>query len=94
MARKKKFVRQPSKYENDAILVTSTVKKIELQNVEINEKLKTVFYCDSKIIPEGRLCIAWGRMNLEVGDTFQAKGRITSDGTFLIWSILRFQRKA
>lgn len=94
MARRKKFVRQPSKYENDAILVTSTVKKIELQNVEMNEKLKTVFYCESNTIPNGRLCIAWGRMNLEVGDKFQAKGRITPDGTFLIWSILRFQRKA
>ena len=82
MARRKKFVRQPSKYENEAILVTSTVKKIELQNVEINEKLKTVFYCDSNTIPAGRLCIVWGRTALEVGDEFQAKGRLNTDGTF------------
>lgn len=94
MAKKKKFVKQPSKYENDAILITSVVKKIELQNVEINEKLKTVFYCESNTIPEGRLCITWGRTNLEIGDKFQAKGRITENGTFLIWSMLRFKKGA
>ena len=91
MARRKKFVRQPSKYENEAILVTSTVKKIELQNVEVNEKLKTVFYCESNQLPEGRLCIAWGRTNIDVGSRFQAKGRLLPDGTFLVWSMLRFK---
>ena len=90
MARRK-FAKKFSKYADEAIIVVSTVKKIELQNVEVNEKLKTVFYCESNQLPEGRLCIAWGRTNIDVGSRFQAKGRLLPDGTFLVWSMLRFK---
>ena len=89
----KKSFNKPSKYDKDAIIVNSTVKKIELQNVEINEKLKTVFYCESEILQEGRLCILWGRTSIKVGDKFQAKGRLTPDGTLLIWDLLRFKKE-
>lgn len=90
MARRK-FIKKTSKYEQDAIMIVSTVKKIELLNVEVNDKLKTVFYCESNQLPEGRLCIAWGRTNIDVGSRFQAKGRLLPDGTFLVWSMLRFK---
>lgn len=87
--KKQKFV---SKYENDAVLVASKVVKIEMQNQEINGKLKTVFYCESKSIPEGRMCVQWGRTNIQVGDEFQAKGRLTPEGIFIVWSLM-FQRR-
>ena len=56
--KKQKYV---SKYENDAVLVHSKVLKIELQNQEINGKLKTVFYCESKAFPEGTF-VVWSLM--------------------------------
>lgn len=90
MARRR-FFKKSSKYADEAMMVVSTVKKIELQNVEVNDKLKTVFYCESTQLPEGRLCIAWGRTNIDVGSRFQAKGRLLPDGTFLVWSMLRFK---
>lgn len=40
---RRKFTKKLSKYADEAIMVVSTVKKIELQNVEVNQKLKTVF---------------------------------------------------
>ena len=92
MARKR-FVKKLSKYEKDAMIVDSIVKKIELLNAEVNNKLKTVFYCESKDLPDGRLCITWGRTNIEVGSRFQAKGRLLPDGTFLVWSMLRFNNE-
>ena len=87
--KKKKFI---SKYENDAVLVRSKILKIELQNQEINGKLKTVFYCESKAIPEGRMCVHWGRTNIQVSDEFEAKGRLTPEGTFIVWSLM-FRRR-
>jgi hypothetical protein len=76
-----------SKYENDAIIITSTVTEIEQKNVEVSDKIKNVFYLKSNVFPErGRLCILWGYSNAKVGDTIRAKGRITPDGTFLAWS--------
>lgn len=87
--KKEKYV---SKYENDAVLVHSKILKIELQNQEINGKLKTVFYCESKAFPEGRMCVHWGRTNIQVGDEFQAKGRLTPEGIFVVWSLM-FRRR-
>ena len=87
---KKRFV---SKYENEALILTSTIERIEVQNVEINGKFKTVFYCKSNDKPEGQLCIVWGRTTFKVGSRFNAKGRLTPDGTFLVWSILHFKDK-
>ena len=87
--RKQKFV---SKYEDDAMIVASKVLKIEMQNQEMNGKLKTVFYCESQTKPEGRMCVQWGKTNIQVGDEFQAKGRLTPEGTFIVWSLM-FQRR-
>ena len=90
--RKKQRKKYVSKYENDAVLISSVVTKIEIQNVEIKDKFKTVFYCESKAKPEGRMCVQWGRSSVKVGDKFEAKGRITEDGTFLVWSLMIFQK--
>lgn len=91
MARKRKK-RQPSKYEKDAVLVSATVNKIDFINLEVNGKLKTVFYCPSYICPEGRMCIAWGRTNIQIGDEIQMKGRFVDD-VFLVWSLMISKRK-
>ena len=90
---KKRFKQQPSKYENEAILLTSTVQRIEVQNIEINGKFKTVFYCKSNDKPEGQLCIVWGRTTFRAGSRFDAKGRFTPEGTFLVWSMMHFMDK-
>ena len=87
---KKRFKQQPSKYENEAILLTSTVQRIEVQNIEINGKFKTVFYCKSHDKPEGQSCVYWGRTTFKAGSRFNAKGRFTPDGTFLVWSMMHF----
>ncbi len=87
---RKKFIRKVSKYADEAMLFSSEVLKIEEQNISINEKFKTVFYCKSSKFPEGRMCIAWGRTNIQVGDIVHMKGRIKDD-VFLVWS-MNFQR--
>ena len=75
-----------------AVLLSSRVKKIDFKNKEINGKLKTVFYAESKCFPEtGRMCIQWGHSFLELGDKFEAQGKITPDGTFIVWSVMRFK---
>lgn len=87
---RRKFIRKVSKYEDEAVLYTSQVLKIEEQNIIINEKYKTVFYCKSSKLPEGRMCIAWGRTNIQAGDIVHMKGRM-KDEVFLVWS-MNFQR--
>ena len=83
--RRKRFI---SKYENEATyIVGKKVVKIEEQNTVIGDKLKTVFYCESINKPEGRMCIAWGKTNFEVGDIVDMKGRIKDD-IFLVWTLM------
>ena len=67
---KKRFKKQPSKYENEALLLTSTVERIEVQNAVINGKFKTVFYCKSDDNPEGQICVYWQRTTFKVGSKF------------------------
>lgn len=87
MARRKKKQRYVSKYADEAVYVIGKkVLKIEEQNLEVNDKMKTVFYCESSK-PEGRMCIAWGRTNFKVGDVVDMKGRVKDD-VFLVWSLM------
>lgn len=85
MARRKPF-RKTSQFEKDAVRVISIITKIEVQNQEINGKLKTVFYCKSKN-PDDRMCITWGRTTFSVGDEIDMIGRF-NDNVFLVWSYL------
>lgn len=87
MARRKKFIKQPSKYEKDAVMITTKILKVELQNFEVNKKYKTVFYCPSYEKPEGRMCIVWGRTTFNAGDEITMTGRF-NDGVFLVWKYL------
>ena len=87
MARRKKKTRYVSKYADEAVYVVGKkVLKIDEQNTEVNDKMKTVFYCESTN-PEGRMCIAWGRTNFRVGDVVDMKGRI-KDEVFLVWPLM------
>lgn len=93
MSRKKHRKRYVSRYEEDSILITSTIIKIEQQNEIIGEKFKNVFYLKSKNYPEtGRMCVSWGRTIFNVGDEITAKGRINTDGVFLVWSLMITKR--
>lgn len=93
MSRRKHKKRYVSKHEKDSILITSTIIKIEQQNEIIGEKFKNVFYLKSKNYPEtGRMCVLWGRINFNVGDEITAKGRLNTDGVFLVWSFLITRR--
>lgn len=73
------------KWENEHILYTAKVIRIEEQNKEIGDKLKTVFFIESKIIPEGRMCVTWGRTTFHVGDEVNLTGRLQGE-IFLVWS--------
>ena len=93
MSRRKKFVKKVSKFEKDAILITSRIVAIEQQNELIGENFKNVFYIESKQLPEtGRMCVLWGRSSFNVGDKIQSKGRINEQGTFLAWSLMILER--
>lgn len=86
--------KKTSKYEEDAMIITSKVVGIEQQNCEIRGKVKNVFFLESKVYPEtGRMCIMWGYTSFNVGDLLQCKGRITPDGTFLVWSLMILKRE-
>ncbi len=75
------------KWEGQVVCGTSKIIRIEVQNQEINEKFKTVFYVESKMHPQGRMCVIWGRTTFSVGDEINMTGRI-SEGVFLVWSYL------
>lgn len=102
--RKKVYIRKPSKYEDEATIVESTITKIDYQNKIINGKLKTVFYCKSYLCPDGdgRMCILWGYNTLQVGDRIQMKGRFADNNSanpeernvFLAWSAMIIKRQS
>ena len=54
---------------------------------EINEKFKTVFYCKSNKLSNGRMCVIWGRTTFNIGDEINMKGRL-KDEVFLVWQYL------
>ncbi len=89
---KKRFFKRRSKYEDEAILVSSVITEIIEENAEYpNGKIKNVFKCKSSTDPEGRLCILWGRSCLEIGCAIDMKGRTVKNGdkdVFLAWSAL------
>lgn len=68
------------------VLVPTKVLRIEEQNTVINDKFKTVFYCQSVKKPEGVMCVAWGKTSIKEGDGVELKGRY-KDGVFIVWSI-------
>ena len=87
MSRRRTKKRQMSKYENDAVIVTAKISKIDCLNVEAgNGKYKTVFYCPSYYAPEGRMCVYWKYTGIKEGDEVYMQGRF-SDGIFLVWSL-------
>mgnify|MGYP006916240504 CR=1 FL=1 len=92
MIRRKKTLRT-SKYESEAAIVNVTVSKIDYQNLNVGGKLKTVFYCPSCYVPEGRMSVVWGETNFSVGDELVMKGRY-KDGVFLVWSYQIHKRAA
>lgn len=88
MARRK-YKRFISKYENDAVLINSTIINFEYKNKEVGERFKNVFFLKSTKFPEtGRLSILWGRCSANIGDEVICKGRIDEQGTFLCWSMM------
>lgn len=90
--KKKPYV---SKWEKDAILITSKIINFEYKNKEVSDSLKNVFYLESSKYPQtGRMCVMWGRCNANEGDEIVAKGRINKDGVFLIWSFMIMKRNA
>ncbi|MBR5202821.1 MAG: hypothetical protein IKW45_06110 [Clostridia bacterium] len=93
---KKRFIRKPSKYEDQAILIHSVVTEIIERNKEYSDsRIKNVFRCKSSVIPEGRMCILWGRSAIEVGDEVQMKGRMIDNcgkEVFLVWSMMFIRR--
>lgn len=92
--RRKRFERKPSKYKEQAILITSTVVGIDYQNEDVGERVKNVFYLKSKQYPEtGRMCVLWGRSSFNIGDEVYCKGRLNEQGTFLVWSLMITKRK-
>lgn len=87
MSRKrKKYIRQPSKYEAEKVHISTEVIKIELQNELVNEKYKTVFYCKSTTNPKGRMCVAWGKTRIVEGSKIEIDGRFKDD-IFLVWKM-------
>lgn len=90
---RKKFIKKISKYESEKVHITSTVIKIEEQNVLVNDKYKTVFYCESQSNPEGRMCIAWGKTRIIVGSKVELDGRFKDD-VFLVWKMTITNQKA
>lgn len=80
--------RRKSKYEEEAVIARATVNRVEVVNQLVNDKYKNVFYCPSYLEPNGRMCIYWGRVMLNIGDEIEMKGRF-SDGAFLVWSLKR-----
>ncbi len=90
---RRKFIRKVSKYEKEKVHISSTVIKIEEQNVLFKDKYKTVFYCQSQTQPEGRMCIAWGRTRIVVGSKVELDGRFKDD-VFLVWKMTITNQKA
>lgn len=86
MSKKKCFKRKKSKYADEAFIAESKIVKIDFVNQEVGNSLKSVFYCSSYEKPEGRMCIAYGKYNINVGDEVVMKGRY-NDGVFLVWSM-------
>ena len=88
--KKKPYV---SKWEKDAILITSKIINFEYKNKEYGDSLKSVFYMQSSMFPQtGRMCVLWGRCNANAGDEVVCKGRFNKDGVFLIWSLMIMKR--
>jgi hypothetical protein len=81
---KKRAANSYGKWEAEVVQGTSKIIKIEIQNQEINDKFKTVFYCESKKNPEGMMCVVWERTTFKAGDEIDMTGRI-KDGVFLVW---------
>lgn len=81
---RRKPINSYGKWEEEVICVASKVLRFEVQNQEINEKLKTVFYCESKTQPEGRMCVIWGRTTFKAGDEITMTGRLKNK-VFLVW---------
>lgn len=81
MRRKKKT----SKFIDEAILVKATVTEIIEKNKEYSHRIKNVFKCASQTGID-KMCILWGRSNIDVGDEVQMQGRFKDD-VFLAWSI-------
>ena len=103
MGRRKKYIKKPSKYADEATIVESIVTKIDFQNKEINGKLKTVFYCKSYLCPDGdgRMCILWEYNTIKTGDKVQMKGRFVGNeatnpeerNVFIAWSAMILERR-
>lgn len=86
MARKKYYSTKYKELMNSLVLVPTKVLRIEEQNTVVNDKFKTVFYCESVKNPQSTMCVAWGRTSVKEGDNVELKGRF-SGNVFVVWSI-------
>lgn len=58
----------------------------EIKNFD-DGRTKTCFRCKSTKKPEGILCVYWKKISAQVGDLVNMKGRMTPDGTFIVWDM-------
>lgn len=85
MYNKRKYRKYESKYEKDALIVRGIISRIEKQNLTVGDKVKTVFYCPSKLRNAEQMFVIWGRTTFNVGDELEMKGRFLNN-CFLVWS--------
>lgn len=88
--RKRNFKKAASKFLENAVIVRTTITEIIERNKPFGDRFKNVFKCSSQKKPEGRMCVLWGKYNLEVGYEIEMKGRnVEQNGNsiFLAWSI-------
>lgn len=91
MAKRKKFYKN-TKWEDEGCIMETTILRFEEQNkICPNGKIKNVFYCKSKLKPEGRMCVLWERTTAQPGDKVVMKGRFNME-TFLAWSLMIMKR--
>lgn len=74
-------MKQYKKTKNtERIIVDTEVIEIIEQQQCANGRLKNVFKCKSKAIPEGRMCISWGASSIVVGSKIRLEGYLKNSG--------------
>lgn len=88
--RKRNFKKTTSKFLENAVIVRTSIIEIIEKNKPYGNRYKNVFRCSSEKNPNGRICVLWGKFNLEIGYEIEMKGRNieqSGDSIFLAWGI-------
>lgn len=88
--------RNPNKFQEMLVLITTKVVEIEEKNKlypESKKLYKNVFYCESKKLNKPIMCIYWGYITIDCGDEVILKGRKIDDDKFLCWDIQIIRKK-